>query len=64
MTLALQKKCIDSDAHKASEQRCSEVISQVRELYAPGDPSRQRLMRWTLDRPPELAQITSYACKR
>jgi hypothetical protein len=44
MTLALQKKRVDANADKGGEQRRSEVIPQVRELHAPGDPSCQRFM--------------------
>ena len=64
MTFALQKKRVDANADKGGEQRRSEVISQMRELDAPGDPSCQRFMSGTLDRPPELAQIIFHACKR
>jgi hypothetical protein len=44
MTLALQKKRVNANADKGGEQRRSEVISQVRKLHAPGDPSCQRFM--------------------
>jgi hypothetical protein len=64
VTFALQKKRVNANADKGGEQRRSEVTSQVRELHAPGDPLCQRFMSWTLDRPPELAQIIFYACKR
>jgi hypothetical protein len=64
MTLALQKKRVDADAHKGREQHRSEVISQMRELHAPGYPSCQRFISRTWDRPSELAQIIFYACKR
>ena len=44
MTLALQEKRVDADPYKSGEQRRSEVVPQMRELRAPGDPSRQRFL--------------------
>ena len=64
MTLALQQKRVNGNADKGERQGRSEVISQVRGLHAPDDPSSQRFLSRTLDGPSELAQITFYACKR
>jgi hypothetical protein len=64
MTFALQNKRINGNANKASQQRCSKVVPQVRDLYAPADPSSQRILSRTLDRPPELADVVSYPSKR
>jgi hypothetical protein len=44
MTFALQKKGIDGNADKSGEQRRSEVIPQMRDLYAPAEPSFQRIL--------------------
>jgi hypothetical protein len=44
VTLALQKNRVNANADKGGEQRRSEIIPQVRELHAPGNPSRQRFM--------------------
>jgi hypothetical protein len=39
MTFALQKKRIHGNANKSREQRGSQVISQMRDLYPPAEPS-------------------------
>jgi hypothetical protein len=44
VTLALQEKRVNANADKGGEQRRSEVIPQVRELHAPGNPSCQRFV--------------------
>jgi hypothetical protein len=37
VTFALQKKRIHGNANESGEQRRSEVISQMRDLYAPAE---------------------------
>jgi hypothetical protein len=64
MTLALQKKRVDANADEGEQQSRSEIILQMRDLHAPGDPSVQRFLSGPLDRPSKLANIISYACKR
>jgi len=39
MTLALQKKGVNSDADQGERQDRSEGVSQMRDFHAPGDPS-------------------------
>jgi hypothetical protein len=64
MALALQEKRVDANADKSDRQGRCEIVSQMRDLHAPGDPSSQRFLSGTLDGPSELANVVSYACKR
>jgi len=64
MALALQEKRVDANADQSDRQGRSEVISQMRDLHHPGDPSSQRFLSRTLDRASELANVISYACER
>jgi hypothetical protein len=44
MPLALQEKRVDANADQSDRQSRSKIVSQMRELHAPGDPSAQRFL--------------------
>ena len=64
MTFVLQQKRVHANADQRDRQGGREEIRQMRDLDARGDPSSQRSVRRTLNRPAELAQIIPYPCKR